>query len=134
VLEQPGVGGQRRVQERVAGHEQHHELRRRVERLPIRLVGQLVDVRAQLPGVPGEVLFPCDRVFGLRSVQVCRERDLGVDHDLLAAREVHQQVGADTVLRHPGVEVAVPDHPGQFDHPLQLDLAVQAECCLVHSA
>ena len=67
-------------------------------------------------------------VGGLGRAQVGVQRRLGIDHDQLAARQFHQQVGAQfaAVAVVAGLllgEVAVLDHAGHFDHPRQLDLA-----------
>ena len=53
VLQQRRVALQRGVEERVGRHEQHHELRRLVERRPVRLGGQRVDVRRAGAGRAG---------------------------------------------------------------------------------
>ena len=130
VLEQRRVVLQRRPEEHVAGHEQHDELRRRLERAPVVLGGQPVDVGAQVPRMR---LHPLGRdvvVLALDGLQVGGERDLGVDDDLLAAGEAHDQVGAEhavaVVTRRLLGEVAVLDHAGHLDHPAQLHLAPPA--------
>lgn len=122
VLEQLGVRAERGIEKRVARNEQHDELGGRIERLPVGLRRQLVDVGTQLSGMPGQVPGAFGLVFGFGGVEVGSEGHLRVDHDLLAAGEIHQQVGPDSVLPDLRVEIAVLDHAGQFDHPLELDL------------
>jgi hypothetical protein len=51
VLQQLRVALEGRGQEGITGHEQHHELRRRLERAPVLLRGQTLHVLAQVPGV-----------------------------------------------------------------------------------
>ncbi len=116
----------------LARHEHHDELRRRVEAPPVGLGAQRVDVGADLPGVGGRALAPGRVVAGLGGLEVRRERDLRVDDDLLAACEVHHEVRAQRplVVGAPRVglpgEVAVLDHAGQVDDPLELQLAPPA--------
>ena len=94
VLQQTRVRLERRGEEHLARDEHDHELRRGVERAPVGLRGERVDVRAQLPGV-GEGPLAAPGVVGrLERLQVGLARHLGVDHHLLAAREVHDEVGA----------------------------------------
>ena len=131
VLEQPGVPLQRRGQEGLARDEQDHELRRRAQRRPVGLARQPVHV---FPNVPGVRVHPRRAhvvgVVGLGGFQVRGERDLGVDHDVLAAGQPHHHVGAQRAVRRGHgdllVEVAAGAHPGQFDHPAQLQLAPAA--------
>ena len=82
---------------------------------------------AQVPGVrvqPGRAHV---LVVGLGGLQVRGQRDLGVDHDVLAAGQPDHQVGPHhSVRRGHGdllVEIAAGAHPGQLDHPAQLQLA-----------
>ena len=86
---------------------------------------------AHEPRVPREVPAPLVLVVGLDRVEVRVERRLRVDDDVLAARQLHDQVGP----QQPAVvvalarlldEVAVRDHPGELDHALQLHLAPAA--------
>ena len=73
------------------------------------------------------------RVVGalLVRAEVAGERHLRVDHDRLAAGQLHDHVGAEHAAvvardRLLLVEVAVGQHPGHLDHPPQLDLAPAA--------
>ena len=76
------------------------------------------------PGRPGRL------VAGLHRLEVADERDLGVDHHLLAAGELHDQVGAQraVVAADAGLldEVAMREHAGGLDHATQLQLAPPA--------
>ncbi len=59
--------------------------------------------------------------------QVGRQRDLGVNNELLAAGQLHHEVRAQVVLRGRAVqlllEIDVPQHPGGLDDAPQLDFA-----------
>ena len=84
------LGLERRGQERLAGHEQHHELRRRGQRAPVGLGGQQC---RRAGGAGGRAGAGGRRAAssGRRStggVEEGVERHLGVDHDVLAAGEV----------------------------------------------
>ena len=73
------------------------------------------------PGRPGRL------VPGLGRLQEAGERDLRVDHDVLAAGQVDDQVGAEQAVHGAAGrllgEVAVLQHAGGLDHPAQLQLA-----------
>ena len=86
---------ERRRQERLARDEQHDEFRRRAQRRPVCLGGQPVDVLTQVPRVRVEA-GPRARPssVALRGLQVGGERDLGVDHDVLAAGQPDDHVRA----------------------------------------
>ena len=66
-------------------------------------------------------------VLGLHRVEERRRRDLGVDDDVLAARQADDQVGREPAAvggdRLLDVEVAVLQHPRRFDDAPQLELA-----------
>ena len=98
VLQQRRVTLEGDVEERVGGHEQHHEVGRVVERRPVRLGGQRVDMPPQVPGVRVEVGVPAALVAGLHGRQVRVERRLGVHHHRPAAVQPDHQVGADDLL------------------------------------
>ena len=130
VLEQPGVTFQRRGQEGLARDEQDHELRRRAKRRPVSLGRQPVHVLPNMPRVrvhPGRAHVVG---VGLGGLQVRGERDLGVDHDVLAAGQAHHHVRAQRAVRRGHgdllVEVTAGAHPGQLDHPAQLKLTPAA--------
>ena len=65
-------------------------------------------------------------VLGLNGVEVCRQRGLGVHHDVLRARQADQHVGPQAALLGVGalllVEIAVVQHAGHLDHPAKLNL------------
>jgi hypothetical protein len=69
-------------------------------------------------------------VLRLERVEVRLERRLRVDDDLLASRELDEQVGPEPRAvggdRRLLDEVAVGEHPGHLDHSAQLDLAPAA--------
>ena len=132
MLDQRRVGLQGRAVERLAGHEQDDEFGARAifagQMLPIGFFGQLADMIAQLAGMFGELAFGRRGValgfqFGRREVGI--EGRLGVHRDALAARQPHDEIGAQPsrIARHAGLlgEVAVLQHAGQFHHPLELD-------------
>ena len=112
VLEQVRITLQGRRQERLARDEQHHELRCRAERGPVRLGGQPVHVLAQVTGMRAQSRLADGVVGGLRGLQIRRERDLGVDDDVLAARQPHHHVRAQrTVVRASVPQVDRDDAP-----------------------
>ena len=112
------------------GHEQHDELRRRLERPPVLLRGQPLHVLAQVARVGVHPGLDQVGVAGLGGVEVGGERDLRVDDHLLAAGEPHDEVGPQgpVVAGHRRLlgEVAVLDHAGQLDDPPELHLAPPA--------
>ena len=70
-------------------------------------------------------------VLGLERVEVGGQRRLRVDDDVLAARQLDDEVGAEHAPVGVGrrrllVEVAVREHPGELDDALELDLAPAA--------
>ena len=85
---------------------------------------------AHVPGVRCQPLRAHGLVVGPGRLEVPEERDLRVDHDVLAAREPHDHVGpqqtvvgADLLLLD---EVDVREHPGGLDHAAELHLAPPA--------
>ena len=125
--EQRRVGVEGGGQERLGGHEQHHELRAAGQRAPVGLAGERVDVGAELTGVALQVTGRLLAVVGGEGVEVGVERHLGVDDHRPAAREPHDHVGSLVPLRagevHLLLEVAVLDHAGQLDRTPQVQLA-----------
>lgn len=69
VRPQLGVLFKSRIQEHLRGHEHHHELRRTVRKVPILLVGELVDVSAHVLDVHVHLLFAVVVVAGFVRVQ-----------------------------------------------------------------
>ncbi len=134
VLEQSGVALKGRRQERLAGDEKHHEFWRRAQRRPVTLRGQLIDMVLQVPGVRGHPGLAHLVPVGLRRLQVSRERDLGVDDDVLSARQPHHKVRPHKPKprrpRVPGrdllIEVTASAHARQLHDPAQLHLAPSA--------
>ncbi|PRY56229.1 hypothetical protein B0I28_110111 [Glycomyces artemisiae] len=127
VLQQQRVPAQGRVEERVRGHEQHHQLRRVVERPPVLLARQRLRVPPQVLRVRLQQLVPRRLVLDFEGLEVRLERGLRVDHERPPARQPHHQVGAHAAPVHrTGVllgEVAVLDHPRGLHDPPQLHLA-----------
>ena len=126
VLLERGIRLVGRRQQLVARDERHHLLWR-FELPPVLLLGQLVHVGAQLPGVL--TLEDDARLVVVRIDQLEEgvERDLGVDDHVPSPGHVHDQVGTKTAVLGAGghllVEVTVLEHAGHLDHPAQLDLA-----------
>jgi hypothetical protein len=87
-------------------------------------------VLAHLARVVGEAQLPLSLVRGLERVEVGRERGLRVDHNVLAARDPHHEVGAQGAVLGRGGRlrdvVAVLDHPRELDDVSQLGLAPTA--------
>ena len=94
MLQQARIVLKRRGKERFTRDEQHHELRCRRQRGPVRLGGQPVHVLAQVPGMRGEPGFAHGLVGGPGGFEVGRERDLGIHHDVLAPGQVDHHVRA----------------------------------------
>ena len=103
---------------------------RALELPPVLLLGQLVHVGAQLPGVLLEERLALVLVLGLGELQEGVERDLRVDDDLAAARQVHDHVGPEQAVRRRGrlllVEVAVLGHAGRLHGVAQRHFAPAA--------
>ena len=127
VLLQVRVGLEGGGQELVAGDEGHHHLGRAVELLPVLLLAQLLDVRAQLARVLGLASGPGLVVVGVEQLEEALERHLGVDDHLAPAGHVDHHVGPQPPLvalgGHLLVEVAVGEHAGHLGHPPELHLA-----------
>ena len=120
----------RRAEVRLVRQEHHDEVRRRLELAPVALRRELRDVLADLARVVGEAELPLGVVGGLERVEVRGERRLRVHHDVLAARDAHDEVGAQRAVVGRGGrlrdEVAVLDHPRELDDVSQLRLAPAA--------
>ena len=132
ILEQRRVAVERRREERLARHEQQHELWSRRELRPVRLGRELVDVLAQVRRVRGQALLADCVIGGLVGLEVRRQRDLRVDDDALAANQAHHQIRTEHAVRRGDagllVEVAPVGHAGVLDASLQLKLAPPAAC------
>ena len=80
---------------------------------------------AHLAGVIGQARLARDLVGRLDGLQVAVERRLGIHHDGLAGRQIHQQVRAQAAIvaeqRGLRAEIAVLQHAGHFDHAAQLN-------------
>ena len=165
IVEQRRVRLQRVREERLARHEQHHELGGCRQQAPVRLGCQGIDVRANLLGMGGQQLIPPTvglagpLLASLRLAELsvplrcgvrlagrlpgrlggggdrCRvqeraQRNLGVDHDVFAAREVYHHVRALDRIRVAGPvdrgvlvgDVAAIPQPGQLGGPGQVQL------------
>ncbi len=129
-LVQARVGVQRGGEDGVAGDEADHHLGGGGERLPVRAAGEHVDVPSQGLGVLGEQPRALLVVVSA-GLQERRQRCLRVDDEVLAAGQVHDEVGP----QHRAVsgrgarllgEVDPREHAGVLDHPPQLRLAPRA--------
>ena len=94
ILDQRRVGLERGAVQMLAGQEHDDEVGSAVEPGPVRLVGQRLDVLAQQPRVISKVALALGLVTRLVGVENALQRRLGVDDDLLAARQLDDQVGA----------------------------------------
>ena len=94
VRQQRRVGLQRGGQEGLGGDEHHHELGGAGQRPPVGLAGECVDMGAHLAHVPAQVGCRLVGVVRRERVQVCVERDLGVDDHRPSAGEPDHQVGS----------------------------------------
>ena len=128
MLEQRRVALQRRGEERLARDEQHDELGGVRQGLPVRLVGERVDVLAQVLGVGLHPRLAEGGVGGLGRLEVGGEGDLGVDDDAAAPGEPDDEVGAQRAAVGSSygrllVEVAPIEHAGVLHDAAQLHLA-----------
>ena len=80
-----GVGLQRRAQQRLARHEHDDDVGRRLEVRPVGLVAEPDDMVLHLARVIAQLLLALRVVVALERVEERRQRDLGVDDDVLAA-------------------------------------------------
>ena len=127
-LDERGIPFERRREERLAGQEQHHELRRAfLELVPVSFSAQGGEVGADRPGVFVEAADAGRFIGGLQRGEIGREGRLGVYGQAFAAGQAHHQirpadalVGAELFLLG---EVAVGEHARHFDNALELDLA-----------
>src|ERR1700686_1378564 len=98
----------------VAGEEQHDQLRRGLELTPILFARQLPDMFADLLAVPLERSAARRLVGGGGSIEISRERNLGIDHQTTVIREPHDHIRANsnavTFLSGLLEEIAVLDH------------------------
>ena len=124
VLEQRRVVLERDRQERVGRHEHDDELRGRGEAIPVRLRREAGHVVTDVAGMGLEPRPLAGLVAGVHRVEVARERDLRIDDHVLAAGEPHHEVGSERAVigaaRRLGDVVAVLDHAGRLDDPLEL--------------
>ena len=127
VLEQARVVLERGREERLAGDEHDHELRRLRQGRPVCLGAELLHVRPQVPGVRGEARLAVVIVSGGGGLQVGGERHLGVDDHVLSAGQPDHHVRPLPALDdHLLVEVHVRGHARELHHPAQLKLAPPA--------
>ena len=92
VLEQPGVGVERLGEQRLARQEHDDELGCGTELSPVRLGSQRVDVLAHLLGVTDQPGSALTGVGGVRRRQEGIEGDLCIDHEVLAAGKLNDDV------------------------------------------
>jgi len=131
-LDQGRVGLERRAVERLPRNEQHDEFRAGTkfpgQMLPIGFLRQLAHVIAQLAGMVEQFQFGGGGLtlgFQFSGAEIGIQRGFGVDGDALAARQPDDQIRTQSaaIALHAGLlgEIAVLQHAGQFDHPLELD-------------
>ena len=126
-----GILLERRAEEHLARQEHDDELRRCRDVGIVALRAELREVRAHLARVLDEQRLPRRFVGRFERLQVGVERHLRVDDDVLAAGQPDDHVGTDAsvvavllaVQRLLLLEVAVLEHPGELDDPLELKLA-----------
>jgi hypothetical protein len=131
VLVQPWIVVVRDAEERLVRQEHDDEVRRGRELAPVRLRRQLADVVAYLSRVAREQAGAVVPVVRRVGVEVRVRRHLRVDHDLLAAGQLDDEVGPEQrpfAVAHRDLrdEVAVLDHARQLYDPTQLHLAPAA--------
>ena len=117
--------------ERLVRDEHDHEVGRRLELAPVRLLRELAEMVAHLTRVIGEIAVADVFVLRLAGVQVGGERGLGIDDDLLAARDPDDEVGPQqgalgVARRRLLLEVAVGEQAGRLDDVPELHLAPAA--------
>ncbi len=127
-LEQRRIVIERCAEEGLVSEEHDDELRRRLELLPVPLLTELRHVLADETRVALEVRAPRRVVVRLDRVEVRLEGRLGVDDEALPAGKLHHEIGSQqpafaVTLARLLREVAVGQHPGKLDDPLELHLA-----------
>ena len=130
VLHQRRVVAQGGVEERVGRDEEHHEIGRGLERGPVLLGGQGIDVRAQVAGVLVEEALPGALVPGLQSREVRLQWRLRVHHHGASAVQLDDQIrpyaGIVRFRRDLLSEVTVFQQPGRLDDAPELVLTPTA--------
>ena len=121
---------ERRAEEHFSWQEHDHEVGAHRHLLEVALARELRDVRPDLTGVLDEQALPRLLVWRIQRTEICIERHFRIDDDVLAAGELDNDIGTDpSVVPSDGLllgEVTVLHHPGELDHPLQLQLAPAA--------
>ncbi len=111
VLDQFGVAVERGAEEDFPGKKQHHELRRGLKLGPVGLAGEIVDVLPELPRVIDEPGVARRRVVGFQRCEIRRQRDFGIDDDVLATGQLYHHVGTVAAVfvgdRHLFLEITV---------------------------
>ena len=78
----------------LAGEEHDYELRRGLELFPIILAAKRLHVIADLPGVIGEAGASRFFIGRFEGVEEGLQRRLGIDHHVLAAGQLHDEIRA----------------------------------------
>ncbi len=127
MLDQAGVLFQRRAKKGLARKEHHDKLWRGFELLPVFLSAQSIHMIANLPGMVREARAAGFFIIGFKSFEEGLQRRFGIDHDALAAGQLHHQIrtysaslcGYGFLLG----EVAVRKHARDLDHAAQLNFS-----------
>ena len=127
-VHEAGVGGERGGEEMIAGQKEDDELGRGLKLLPIVFRAEGVDVAADFLRVVGKAGGAGGFVGGVDGGAVGFERGLGIDDDALAAREAHDEIGAEAAGRGGFLlgKIAVGEHVGHLDDAAELEFAPTA--------
>jgi hypothetical protein len=121
------VNGLASITPRARLNEHDHQIRRRLEMLPVGLVPKPDDVLAELAGMVFQPRIPLSLVLGFHRIEIRRRWNFRVHDDVLAARKAddHVRRQPDALYRREflEVEVAVFDHASRFDDSPELQFA-----------
>ena len=118
---------ERRAEEALPGQKHRHELRGGLALIPIGLGTQAAHVVPNLARMFSQKNAARVLILRLERVEVRIERRLGVDHHVLSAGQLHDEVGAQARLfsrkRLLLQEIAMRHHAGHLHHAPQLHLS-----------
>ena len=114
-------------EQRLSRYEHHDNVRSRLEVRPVALVAKPVDVILHLARVVSQFGVARGVFLTLHRVEVCRQRHLRIDDDVLPAGEFDDDVRRQASVFGPDglfhVEVSAFEQTRAFEHAAQLDLS-----------
>jgi hypothetical protein len=118
---------ERGAEKRFPGKKHHHEFRRGLKLLPIFLSTQRIHVVAHLPRMIGQTRPTRVFVVSLEGIEERLQWRLCIDHDVLASRQLHDQIRPQpAALGIHGFllgKIAIGEHAGDLDHAAQLNFS-----------